>query len=96
MTPSDLLAHYGACVGASNPELWFPRPGGTEADRKHAEAKRICNSCVVRLVCLEWALDTHRYHGIWGGLSEQERRVLKRARTERMVAEWLAGQETVA
>lgn len=42
-------------------------------------AKRICGRCEVRAQCLQWALDTDQETGIWGGLSAQERRALRRA-----------------
>lgn len=54
-------------------ELWFPEKGGSTRD-----AKRICNRCEVRAECLEYALDNDERFGIWGGLSERERRRLKR------------------
>ena len=42
------------------------------------EAKRICTRCEVRAECLEYALGSDERFGIWGGLSERERRKLKR------------------
>ena len=42
------------------------------------EAKRICTTCEVRAECLEYALEHDERFGIWGGLSERERRRLKR------------------
>ena len=42
------------------------------------EAKRVCMSCEVRAECLEYALEHDERFGIWGGLSERERRRLKR------------------
>jgi WhiB family redox-sensing transcriptional regulator len=62
----------GLC-SQTDPEAFFPEKGGSTR-----EAKRICNRCGVRETCLQWALDHDERFGIWGGLSEQERRKLKR------------------
>ncbi|CAG7844815.1 Transcriptional regulator WhiB [Pseudoclavibacter triregionum] len=56
-----------------DPEAFFPEKGGSTRD-----AKRICSSCEVRAECLEWALENDERFGIWGGLSERERRKLRR------------------
>ena len=42
------------------------------------EAKLVCDTCEVRDACLEWALDAKQDHGVWGGLTEDERRSLRR------------------
>lgn len=56
-------------------EMFFPEKGGSTKD-----AKRICGDCPVREACLEYALENGERFGIWGGLSERERRALIRAR----------------
>jgi WhiB family redox-sensing transcriptional regulator len=53
------------------------RPGGVLPGE--GEAKRICSGCEVRAECLEYALAHDERFGIWGGLSERERRRLRRA-----------------
>ena len=63
------------CMGV-DPDLFFPERGASTR-----EAKEVCRGCVVRLDCLEYALDSAEKFGIWGGLSERERRRLRRART---------------
>jgi WhiB family redox-sensing transcriptional regulator len=60
------------CLQAE-PDTFFPEKGGSTR-----EAKRICSSCDVRDACLEYALAHDERFGIWGGLSERERRKLKR------------------
>lgn len=60
------------CLQA-DPEAFFPEKGGSTR-----EAKRICDRCDVREECLEYALTNDERFGIWGGLSERERRRLKR------------------
>ena len=58
----------------TDPEAFFPEKGGSTR-----EAKRVCTTCEVRVECLEYALDHDERFGIWGGLSERERRRLKKA-----------------
>ncbi|MWV59565.1 WhiB family transcriptional regulator [Rathayibacter sp. VKM Ac-2754] len=57
----------------TDPEAFFPEKGGSTRD-----AKKICTSCEVRAQCLEYALENDERFGIWGGLSERERRKLRR------------------
>ncbi len=63
-----------ALCAQTDPEAFFPEKGGSTR-----EAKRVCRSCEVRVECLEYALEHDERFGIWGGLSERERRRLKRA-----------------
>jgi len=62
-----------ALCAQTDPEAFFPEKGGSTR-----EAKRICLGCEVRDRCLEYALANDERFGIWGGLSERERRRLKR------------------
>jgi len=62
-----------ALCAQTDPEAFFPEKGGSTRD-----AKRICNQCEVKSECLEYALKNDERFGIWGGLSERERRKLKR------------------
>jgi WhiB family redox-sensing transcriptional regulator len=48
---------------------------------REAVAKRICATCPVIDLCLEFALSTQEAHGVWGGLNETERRAVLKART---------------
>lgn len=63
-----------ALCAQTDPEAFFPEKGGSTR-----EAKRVCQSCEVRAECLEYALANDERFGIWGGLSERERRKLKKA-----------------
>jgi WhiB family redox-sensing transcriptional regulator len=65
---------YANCLGV-DPDLFFPERGASTK-----EAKAVCRACVVREDCLEYALENSEKFGIWGGLSERERRKLRRAR----------------
>ncbi|MEO7194924.1 MAG: WhiB family transcriptional regulator [Pseudonocardiaceae bacterium] len=62
-----------ALCAQTDPEAFFPEKGGSTR-----EAKRICSGCEVRAECLDYALAFDERFGIWGGLSERERRKLKR------------------
>jgi WhiB family transcriptional regulator, redox-sensing transcriptional regulator len=62
------------CLGV-DPDLFFPERGGSTR-----EAKEVCRGCVVREECLQYALENGEKFGIWGGLSERERRRLRRRR----------------
>ena len=61
-----------ALCAETDPEAFFPEKGGSTR-----EAKRVCASCPVRMECLEFALGNDERFGIWGGLSERERRRLR-------------------
>jgi WhiB family transcriptional regulator, redox-sensing transcriptional regulator len=62
-----------ALCAQTDPEAFFPEKGGSTR-----EAKKVCRTCEVRAECLEYALEHDERFGIWGGLSERERRRLKR------------------
>jgi len=62
------------CLGV-DPDLFFPERGASTR-----EAKEVCRGCVVRDECLEFALANGEKFGIWGGMSERERRRIRRAR----------------
>lgn len=68
-----------ACLD-EDPEVFFPLSHGTTKPAliQLEEAKKVCRRCDVRERCLEWALEKGEDHGVWGGLSEEERRALKR------------------
>lgn len=61
-----------ALCAQTDPESFFPEKGGSVRD-----AKKMCSSCEVRQDCLEAALERDERFGIWGGMSERERRSLK-------------------
>lgn len=67
-------AQRANCMGV-DPELFFPQRGSSTR-----EAKQVCRGCVVQEDCLEYAIANGEKFGIWGGLSERERRRVRRAR----------------
>ncbi len=70
--------NVGACREAE-PELFFPVSSAGPALAQVAAAKAVCARCQVREDCLQYALETAQDHGVWGGLSEDERRSVRRA-----------------
>lgn len=62
-----------ALCAQTDPEAFFPEKGGSTRD-----AKKVCGACNVRAECLEYALSNDERFGIWGGLSERERRRLRK------------------
>jgi WhiB family redox-sensing transcriptional regulator len=71
--PDEASWQERSLCAQTDPEAFFPEKGGSTR-----EAKRICTGCEVRSECLEYALEHDERFGIWGGLSERERRKLKR------------------
>ena len=65
---------FANCLGV-DPDLFFPERGASTK-----EAKSVCQGCVVREDCLEYALANGEKFGIWGGLSERERSRIRRQR----------------
>lgn len=65
---------FANCLGV-DPDLFFPERGASTK-----EAKQVCQGCVVREDCLEYTLANGEKFGIWGGLSERERRRIRRQR----------------
>lgn len=73
--PAELVWQERAnCMGV-DPDLFFPERGASTR-----EAKEVCRGCVVQFDCLEYALANGEKFGIWGGMSERERRRIRRAR----------------
>lgn len=70
---------YANCKGM-DPELFFPERGDSTR-----EAKQVCRGCEVRHDCLEFALESGEKHGILGGLSERERRRIRRQRRQNSI-----------
>lgn len=64
----------------TDPDLFFPVGTTGQALVSIDHAKRVCGECTVTQDCLDFALDTNQDSGIWGGLSEEERRAIRRQR----------------
>jgi WhiB family redox-sensing transcriptional regulator len=74
--------HASACLD-EDPELFFPIGNTGPALLQIAEAKAVCRGCPVLEKCLSWALETGQDAGVWGGLSEDERRAMLRRNRRR-------------
>lgn len=85
MSTSD-WRHHAACRD-EDPETFFPIGTSGPALLQVEQAKAVCRRCPVIDECLRWAVDSGQDAGVWGAMSEQERRALKRreaaARTRR-------------
>lgn len=80
--PSDEDWYSQAVCPETDPDAFFPEKGGSTAD-----AKKVCRGCPVKDPCLQWALDNDERYGVWGGLSDRERRRLKRGAPSEWVGE---------
>jgi WhiB family transcriptional regulator, redox-sensing transcriptional regulator len=69
---------FRAQCAAEDPELFFPIGNTGPALIQIQEAKSVCCRCPVIEICLQWALEFGQDSGVWGGLSEDERRSMKR------------------
>ena len=75
---------FGACQTVDS-EVFFPPStfeSKAERETREAKAKTVCSGCAVRVECLEWSIAIQEPHGVWGGLSESERRKVIAARAE--------------
>ncbi|MFH9016477.1 WhiB family transcriptional regulator [Streptomyces sp. NPDC017943] len=75
----------GACT-KEDPELFFPIGTTGPALLQIAEAKAVCRRCPVLQTCAQWALEQGEPHGVWGAMSEDERRRLKRRAARKRAA----------
>lgn len=81
--PTERSTGWQAKAECRRPEypedLWFPTGTAGPALEQAAQAKAVCLSCPVLATCRSWALDVLEY-GVAGGLDEEERRAVRRAR----------------
>lgn len=84
-----------AACRVADPELFFPVSSSGPDLEQEAEAKEVCARCQVRPECLAFALRTRQVHGVWGGMSEQERYLLWRP-DERRIDKGAAAQRADA
>jgi WhiB family transcriptional regulator, redox-sensing transcriptional regulator len=80
LASADYEWRKSAACRDTNPDLFFPVGTTGAALVQIDEAKRVCGICPVRSDCLEFALVTNQDSGIWGGTSEDERRIIRRNR----------------
>ena len=92
LASSLALAHaeYGwrqhAICRDTDPDLFFPIGTTGQALVQIDRAEEVCSECPVKVDCLEFALETNQDSGIWGGASEEERRMIRRKAVARQKA----------
>lgn len=69
--------HHSLCR-SEDPELFFPIGTSGPALLQAEQAKQVCGRCPVSSDCLKWAFETGQDVGVWGGMTEEERRYAKR------------------
>ena len=74
--------HDAACREIDDPDIFFPIGTTGPALEQIEAAKQICKDCCVRRHCLDWALATGQDIGVWGGLSEEERKEIQQNRRQ--------------
>lgn len=74
LTPPEWHRH-AACKGKT--DLFFSDDHGRTAQKTNKDAKKICATCPVRVECAKSAVDNHERHGIWGGLTRDDRKELR-------------------
>lgn len=84
---ANLAWRVDAACRDLDPNMFFPVGVTGPAVDQIATAKSICSGCPARAACLEFAITTNQEFGVWGGTSEEERRVLRRQWRARMRAE---------
>ena len=65
-----------AACRSAEPELFFPVSAAGQSLEQAGRAKAVCAHCPVRRECLQFALATRQAYGVWGGMSEEERRTV--------------------
>jgi WhiB family redox-sensing transcriptional regulator len=76
--PRGAKREHGAACRDEDPELFFPIGNTGPALLQIEDAKAVCRRCPVIDACLQWAFESNQDAGVWGGMSEDERRALKR------------------
>jgi WhiB family redox-sensing transcriptional regulator len=65
-----------ACRGLKGAAVFYPSGSPSQVAAAEAAAKRVCGRCPVLQSCLQWSLDTREPWGVWGGLTQEERRAV--------------------
>jgi WhiB family redox-sensing transcriptional regulator len=97
VTPRNTLdgwQQHGLCR-YEDPDLFFPVGDSHQARQDTEHAKQVCAPCPVRETCLEWAVSTGQWVGVWGGLSETDRADLYKVAGETQFAQCLARQALI-
>lgn len=74
------IVEEGSVPCQQAPEIFFLEKGDNQGPEKIRMSKELCAECPVSMLCLEYALEAGEDDGIWGGLTRNERKSLKRNR----------------
>lgn len=93
-TLTEPWRHLAACRG-HNPDYWFPQQSRTATTITPAAQKAItiCKTCPVQQQCATWATNKPETHGIWGGLTAEQRRGIRRRRITQIIHGTKSGYE---
>jgi WhiB family redox-sensing transcriptional regulator len=80
---TDWRTRAACSNGKADPELFFPRGTGPEAQAQEAQAKRLCCACQVMVACRDWAQEIPKLEGVWGGRTLHDREVIRSRRRQR-------------
>jgi WhiB family transcriptional regulator, redox-sensing transcriptional regulator len=80
---ADYTWRSNAICRDTDPDLFFPVGTTGQALLQISRAKEVCGECPVSTDCLEYALETNQDSGIWGGLDEEQRRMIRRQNAAR-------------
>ena len=80
---TDAIRDNGGVRCQELPDAFFIDFKDTQAPEKMKNSKALCATCPIQLLCLEYALEAGEQDGIWGGLTRNERKALKRSRVIR-------------
>lgn len=83
---------HGRCrVLGIDPEVFFFEEDYTPRSREYHEARRlaqsICGKCPIKHECAEWAIETMQYGGVWGGMTNDDRKKVRSTRYNQALAE---------
>lgn len=77
----------GLCHGHPHNDWWFPEFSHDPHPGEAAyEAQQLCEACPVKAECLTYAVENRIEHGIWGGVTERQRRRMSRIKDGKLVA----------
>lgn len=80
--PDGNWVQRGICRYEDDPDLWFPIGESGPSLLQIEEAKAVCRRCPAMRECGEWAVDNAVPHGVWGGLSETDRKLVRARRAK--------------
>lgn len=87
VAPGREWLRLGACRGHEDPDLWYATSNTVDGNAQIHQAQAICHTCPVLQQCARWALENREAWGVWGGVTERERRKLLKIRIKNTAPE---------